>query len=192
MSVTIPQRDLRRLMNCQHRIAAFHGRGSRDRVTKAVGDDFGPEIAGAIASLARQRLIEMDSVSAAILPTHGINPAVVAALRAEIHVFTVKVDWEDVLGVERDTHVRIGTDEIWWYPARNQITGLAAVPETIIPELAGRPLTHLLSHPALDALPLTIDEVEVRGTTTVTVRGVTSLRDELERYSRPLSQREKP
>lgn len=189
--ISIPQRDLRRLMQSPHRIAAFHGKGSRDRVTRAVGDAFDADIGRTVASLARQRLIRMDDVSCALLEDHGINPAVTAALRNEIHVFTVRSGFTTVCDIQETMKVRIGKQDVWWHPSDGIISRLPEVPETLVQTLQGAPLTRLVSHPVLDAFDLTVGGVKDNHGTFVMVRGTKWLSEELERYCRPLDERGK-
>lgn len=191
--ISISQRDLRKLMSSRHRIPAFHGRGSRDRVTRAVADDFGDDISRAVDALARQRLISLDDVSCALLEDHGVNPGVTAALRAEIHSFTINgQDWRSICEISDQFMVRLGTSEAWWNAGHGLITGLDAVPETMVGELAGKPLSVLLSHPVLDRFDLRISEVEAHRGTQVTVTGHGWLTEEMGRYSRPLRERGEP
>lgn len=191
--ISISQRDLRKLMSSRHRIPAFHGRGSRNRVTRAVADDFADDISHAVRALAQQRLISLDDVSCALLEDHGVNPGVTAALRAEIHSFTINgPDWKSICEISDQFMVRLGTSEAWWNAGHGLITGLDAVPETIAGDLVGKPLTALLSHPVLDRFDLRISEIEAHRGTQVTVTGHGWLTEELGRYSRPLSERGKP
>ena len=185
--IRLNARDLRRLPRCDSNIVAcFRGPGVGRRVQEALSGRIHPDMDRALRSMAAQRMLQMDEVTARLLRHAGVNPVVAAALAMlttsilnEIHL---ERDDATFATVGLSTYVSLG-DAGWWEPARDRLAHLdAIVPDTLHESYVGEPLSRLLSHPALDDLPLVITGLEGDSHGHVELSGVRRLDEELATY----------
>ena len=185
---TISPNDLRRLPRCaSNQSQPFLGRGVQRRVTDALAGDVHPDMTRAVRSMVTQRMLRLDEVTARLLHHAGINPSIAAAIAmltsSDIHEIQFERDGAVFARLGLATHVRLGVAG-WWDPPRSKLAHLQpVVPETMQPSYLGGPLHDLVSHPAIDDLPLRIEAIETEGRHGhVTVSGLRWLTDDLLDY----------
>lgn len=120
---------------------------------------------------------KMDSVTCALLAHHGINPAIALAIGLE----AAPLNFADERGAQTlmitadAARVRLMPDAVPMWHSHNVLTGLPALPETLVASFGNPPLDiplrDIVSHPALDPMDLKAVVVTAGETTEIIVGG---------------------
>lgn len=158
--ITQSKLDMRR-----DRHAHLPGYGGPDLATvisRAVHGILSEEIHATTRSHAIQGRLRLDDVSAALIRHLGMEPVVLAMLChlvGDVEVVdTSRCVEEATIILMRDAGARIvptpGTRVLW--NAERSAFMVPALPEQLLTLVVGRPLSGVMSHPALDTLDLTV------------------------------------
>lgn len=179
MQLRLSPRTLDRLDAQRHgSLLGFTSTSMEADIVSAFRGQMPAEMHSKIRQTAISGKLRIDNVSAALIAHMGLSPAFLAMLEHVIgSAEVIDIDEE----VERATMVTI-TDEgakvviskdpgvVW--NSRNHTLMLPALPEQILAICLHRPVTHIVSHPALDGQDLkVVGRLSLRGTTVLTVSG---------------------
>lgn len=112
----------------------------------------------------------LDVIGARLMAHVGIDPLVLTWISTVTRSHCPLFDRDDdqaaevgtrTIGVDSETSVAIGARTVWDCTGRIIVKGL---PDTVLATAPGRRLSHVLSHPLLDPLEITITGVDVRET----------------------------
>lgn len=179
---TLDAQELRRYLtsSSMSHPTGFSGRGATTRLQRALIGDMAAEMRDTIASMAAQRMLRMDEITARLLEHVGVNAAVAAALTLLMGGMSIKRLGLTWAWTGQPSSVRVSGDS-WWNPSSSMFALDCRLPETARIVATTRPLRDVMSHPALDDLPLAIqdDGILVTSDTRISVDGVRWLTTEL-------------
>ena len=142
-------------------LPGYRGRGFRDRLRRSIVGDWDADVLASTRHKVAARHVGMDSVSAALLDHHGINPAVAAVIG--LIATTAEFDSGTQRSIVTDRRVIShlgGPNAAMWLAARSSIEGAPGLPASVMLRAPARMLREILSHPALDPLPLVVERIE--------------------------------
>lgn len=150
-------------------MGAIRGRGMAGRLQDAIIGRMDASTHAAIAKSAMSGAVRLDAVSAALLRQRGVEPVVAAVLCR----LACPGEIQDKGGIFAELRGNGGANDLielhphehatpTWYANLSMLSHLPAIPHTVATTLIRKPLGRLLSHPALDALGLTIAAIDVK------------------------------
>ena len=138
-------------------LPGYRGRGFRDRLRRSVLGDLDDDVLASTRSKVRDGHVRMDAVSAALLAHHGVNPAVAVIVGLIAGTAEFAEGSGQCVVTDRSVLAPLHMGRAgFWTSSRGVLDGLPPLPETACLAAEGRPLREIVSHPALDPLPLVV------------------------------------